>query len=298
MADPRLSVVVITRDRRDGLAHTLRKLEELPESPLVTVVDNGSTDGTARMLRQEFPEVRSVPLPVNHGAVGRNIGVALSPGPYVAFCDDDTWWEPGSLALAADTLERHPRLAVVTARIVVEPGGGEDPICAELASSPLPVPPGAPGPALLSFLAGASVVRKRAFLAAGGFSPRIFIGGEEELLGADLVEAGWAMSYLPQAVIHHRASPRRDSHARRRAGIRNTLLYTWLRRPAGDAARRSAAQIRRLPADRVSAAGCAQALAGAAAATRERVPVSGRVAAQMRQLDRSQLGSQARRYVS
>jgi len=41
--------------------------------------------------------------------------------PYAAFCDDDTWWEPGSLALAADALDAQPDIAAVTARIVVEP---------------------------------------------------------------------------------------------------------------------------------------------------------------------------------
>lgn len=298
LADPRVTVVIITRNRRGELARTLERTAALPESPATVVLDNGSTDGTAAMARRRFPGVETVALPANHGAVARNIGVALSTTPYVAFCDDDTWWDPGSLTEAADALDRHPRLAVVTARIIVEPEGREDPICAELAASPLPVPPGQPGPALLSFLAGASVVRRRAFLAAGGFSPRIFIGGEEELLGVDLVEAGWHMAYLPRAAIHHHASDARDSHARRRVGIRNTFFYTWMRRPAADALRRSGAQLRLLPADRVSVAGCAEALAGVAGVARDRVTVSGRVAAQMRQLDPSQLGSPARRYVS
>src|SRR5699024_8206140 len=101
------------------------------------------------------------------GAVGRNLGTRALTTPYVAFCDDDTWWSPGSLRVAADALDEHPDVAVVTARILVEPGGSEDPIVAELRHSPVPGRRGLPGPALGSFLAGASVVRRAAFIGAG-----------------------------------------------------------------------------------------------------------------------------------
>ncbi|MGW4074120.1 glycosyltransferase family 2 protein, partial [Streptomyces asiaticus] len=46
-ADGRTTVVIITRDQRDELLHTLDQLAELPERPPVIVTDNGSTDGTA-----------------------------------------------------------------------------------------------------------------------------------------------------------------------------------------------------------------------------------------------------------
>jgi hypothetical protein len=75
--------------------------------------------------------------------------------PYVAFCDDDLRWRPGSLGRAADLLDAHPRLASVPARILVAPDLVEDPITPELRDSPVPAPPWLPGPALLSVLAGA-----------------------------------------------------------------------------------------------------------------------------------------------
>lgn len=298
VADPRISIVVITRDRRDELRRSLQRLAELREKPLTVVLDNGSHDGTAAMVRREFPNLVCVALPVNYGALARNIGVSMCHTAYVAFCDDDTWWAPGSLRSAADALDCHARLAVVTARILVEPGATLDPICRELETSPLAAPFELPGPMLLSFLAGASVVRRRAFLSVGGFDRRIFIGGEEELLGCDLAESGWLIAYLPDAAIHHRASELRDPHARRRIGIRNTFNYTWLRRPASDALRRTAAQLIRLPRDRPSAGGVLDALRNSPGVARDRVVVSGHVAAMMRQLDASQLGSDARRYIS
>ena len=167
MPDPRLTLVVITRNRREELLRTLGLLAALPERPPVIVVDNGSADGTAAAVRRAHPDILLIAARRNLGAVGRNLAVRRVSTPYVAFCDDDTWWEPGSLPLAADVLDQHPDVASVTARIVVEPAGTDDPIVPELAQSPVPARPGLPGPALMSILAGASVLRCDAFREVG-----------------------------------------------------------------------------------------------------------------------------------
>lgn len=159
-------------------------------------------------------------------------------------------------------MDAHPRVAVLTAHIVVEPEGREDPICEDLRTSPLDRPADLPGTPLISFLAGASVVRRTAFLAAGGFEPRLFIGGEEELLASDLLRAGWGLVHVPEVAVHHQPSVARDPRLRRRQGIRNTLWFTWLRRPAPAAASRTVAVLRRLPRDTVSAAGLLDACRG------------------------------------
>lgn len=293
-----LSVVIITHDRREELLRALDVLAALPEGPPVVVVSNACQDGTDAAVRQAHPEVTLLSLPANLGAVGRNLGMRVAGTPFVAFCDDDTWWEPGALALAWETLRAHPRLAVVTGHILVEPDGDDDPICAELEASPIPLPDGIPGHGLVSFLAGASVVRTAAFFGAGGFDRHLELGGEEELLGADLVDRGWAMTHLPAVLVHHRASQRRDPHHRRARGIRNTLWFTWLRRPLRAAAGRTAGLVARLPADRVSACGVAQAARGALWVAASRRPLGPRAEGALRLVERDQLGSRARRYVS
>lgn len=121
MTDQRTTVVVITHNRRDDLMHTLDRLAELPERPPVIVVDNASQDGSAEAVRRRHPHVRLLEPGRNLGAVGRNLAARLVSTPYIAFCDDDSWWDPGSLAGAADLLDAHPRLAAVTARILVHP---------------------------------------------------------------------------------------------------------------------------------------------------------------------------------
>jgi GT2 family glycosyltransferase len=295
--DSRVTVAVITHNRRPELARTLGKLESLPERPAVIVVDNGSADGTAAYVRWHHPAVTLIAARRNLGAVGRNLALRRVTSPYVAFCDDDTWWDPGSLTRAADALDAHPDVAAVTARIVVEPSGEDDPIVPELAGSPVVGRSGLPGPALLSIMAGASVLRADAFRIVGGFSPRLWLGGEEELLCTDLITSGYWLCYLPAATVHHQASPARDATRRRQLGIRNTLWFTWLRRPAGPAWRRTADLARTVPRDAASAAAFAAALRGLPWVLRERRPVTPDLEAQIQLLEEPRRTSSARRYV-
>lgn len=297
VSEDRVTVVVITRDRREELVRTVGLLVGLPEGPGVVVVDNGSSDGSVEAVVGCFPGVRVVAAGRNLGAVGRNVAVEGVDTPYVAFCDDDSWWEPGSLVRAADLLDAHPRLAAVTARILVEPGGREDPVVAELRDSPLPGPPWLPGPALGSFLAAATVLRTDAFRAAGGFSPRLWLGGEEELLATDLTTQGWWLAYVPELTVHHQPSTQRDSRLRRIHGIRNTLWFSWLRRPLPAALRRTLHLARTVPRDTASLRAFAEAAAGAPWVLRERRVVPAGIEARLRLLEREQRRSKARRYV-
>ncbi|MFD5317508.1 glycosyltransferase family 2 protein [Streptomyces sp. NPDC127098] len=296
-AEPRVTVLVITHNRRRELLHTLDRLAELPERPPVVVVDNGSTDGTAQAVAHRHPEVTLLRPGGNLGAVGRNLGARHVTTPYIAFCDDDTWWEPGSLRRAVDLLDAHPEVATVTARIVVEPAGHEDPIVEELRGSPLPRPAGLPGPALGSFLAGASVLRAEPFRRAGGFSPRLWLGGEEELLAADLMAAGWWLVFDEEMLLHHRPSTLRDPSRRRADGIRNTLWFTWLRRTPRSALRRTAALLGSVPRDLTTARALARAAAGVPWVLRERRPLPAEVDHRLTLLEEAQRTSKARRYI-
>ncbi|MFL5802528.1 MAG: glycosyltransferase family 2 protein [Roseiflexaceae bacterium] len=266
----RVSLVMITHNRRAEVLHSLAKLIRLPEQPRIVLVDNGSTDGTSRAVALTFPQVDILAVGANRGAAARTLGVLHVDTPYVALCDDDTWWEPGALAHAADLFDATPRLAIVTARVLIGPEEREDPTCRLMAHSPLPRAPGMPGAPLLGFLAGASVVRRSAFLAAGGFTPRFFLGGEEQLLAADLAASGWWLCYVPVLVVHHYPSQQRDATSRRWHLVRNTLWFAWMRRPLSGALRHTFAVIRSAPIDRAVLKGLAGALLGLPWALRQR----------------------------
>ena len=223
------TVVVATRDRRGSLLRTLARLD-VPGGPPVVVVDNASADGTPAAVRAAHPRVEVLELPVNAGAVARTDGVRRAGTPYVAFADDDSWWEPGALAAAGRLFAVHADLGLLHARIVLEPGGATDPACRKMAARPRDR--GAPGPAVLGHLACGVVVRRSAYLAAGGYSPLLEFGGEEQLLSLDLAAAGWQQWYVDALVAHHAPSPRREGWPARWARYRrNDTLTAWLRLP-------------------------------------------------------------------
>ncbi|WP_250037506.1 glycosyltransferase family 2 protein [Paractinoplanes maris] len=233
-----VTVVVATRNRAGRL------LETFPHHRARTILVDNASDEPQPL----FPGVDVVQLAENRGAAARNVGVERARTPFVAFADDDSYWTPGSLARAAELLHEHPRAALLAAKVLVGADQRVDPVSAEMAASPLGTPVGAAGPSVLGFLACSIIVRRDAFLAAGGFEPRLFVYGEEALLAMDLAAAGHELSYVDELVVRHFPQPAgRDNGARARTEARNRVLTAMLRRPPAVAARTVAATARRNP---------------------------------------------------
>ncbi|WP_369138970.1 glycosyltransferase family 2 protein [Modestobacter versicolor] len=227
---PAVTCVVASRNRRADLLASLPR----HEAPVV-LVDNGSTDGTVEAVRAAHPDVTVVPLDRNAGAVARTLGTARAGTPFVAFTDDDSWWAPGDLARAAEIMRAHPRLGLLAARILVGEADELDPVCTEMAASPLGTAPDLPGPSLLGFVACAALVRTEAFTEVGGFDPVVRFPGEEERLALDLAAAGWGIAYVDDVTIHHHPSTSRDPGTVRQAGIwRSRVLTALMRYPTRD----------------------------------------------------------------
>jgi N-acetylglucosaminyl-diphospho-decaprenol L-rhamnosyltransferase len=286
---PRVGVAIATRNRRSDLLATLARLRDLPEHPPVVVADNASRDGTASAVREQRPEVGVLALGENRGAAARNAAVRALHTPYVAFSDDDSWWEPGALARAADLLVAHPGVGLLAARVLVGPERTLDPTCAAMAASPIAADgagPDAPGRPVLGFVACGAIVRRSAFLAAGGFDGRYGVGGEERLLAVDLAVAGWGVRYVPELVAHHWPCTTSGRERRAELMVRNDLWSAWLRRPAR---RLPGATLRALAgggAGWVTVRGALAAARGLPWIARERRPLPPAVEAAMRALER------------
>ncbi|KQX62762.1 glycosyltransferase family 2 protein [Angustibacter sp. Root456] len=222
------TTVVMTRNRRDELLRTVQRLE----GPVI-VVDNGSTDGTAGAVASlRRPDVEVLALGRNRGAVARTIGAARARTPLVAFADDDSWWHPGALAVAAEAFAQHPRLGLLAAQVRVGDDERVDAVSAAMASAPLGQAADLPGPDVLGFIACAAVVRREAFLGVGGFDDVVFFAGEEERVALDLASSGWGLAYVGDVVAHHLPSPVRSTPVARQALIeRNLVLTALMRRP-------------------------------------------------------------------
>ena len=281
----RVTVVMATRDRRDQVLTTLGHLQESAGRSPVVLVDNASTDGTAEAVERDFPHVDVVRADRNLGAPGRTVGVRRARTEYVAFADDDSWWAPGALERAADLFDAHPRMGLLAGRILVGPQAAPDPVCEEMAGSPLGTAPDLPGPSVLGFVACGAVVRRSAYLQVGGFSPIVFFLGEETLLAQDMACAGWGLAYVADVLAHHHPGMVSTRTAgRARLQTRNALLSTWLRRPPG-VSLRSTAALARQARDPVARGALLDALGRLPEVLADRRLLSAEVESQVRRLE-------------
>ncbi|MGE5374477.1 MAG: glycosyltransferase family 2 protein [Bacteroidota bacterium] len=295
MPDNRITVVMITRNRGDQIRTALGHLQQLPEHPRLIVVDNGSSDGTVAVARSMGAPVEVLALHENLGSGGRNVGVSKATTPYVAFSDDDSWWQPGALSRAADLFDADPTLGLLAARILVGPDQKLDPLSHAMATSPLAGPDsrssGRVGVPIVGFAACGTVIRRSAFLETGGFERRFGVGGEEQVLALDLLRKGWQMVYVDEIVAYHHPSPVRDPAKRMRHEVRNALWSAWLRRPARSAWAATRQILRSALGDPSRLAGVRDAFAGLPWILPSRRPVPVEIDCQLQQAEEAWIAS-------
>ena len=223
-----VDAVVVSFNTRDYL---VRCLAELP-SGRVIVVDSASTDGSAALVREQFPDAELVPLQINRGfGAAANKGFEHVRGRYALLLNADAWPQPGALQRLLSAAERAPRSAILAPRLLNEDGSPQRSVfgyptnAVSLASWML-----APGlvtgvfrrwQALQGlirsrkrgelqaikgndFPAGAALlVRMTAFEEVGRFDEAFFMYSEETDLCQRLRRAGWEISFAPDATFVH-----------------------------------------------------------------------------------------------
>ena len=123
---PRASIVVPAWNGTATLPETLDSLRaQRINSFEIVVVDDGSTDGTAAMVRGRRDRRIRLVHQANRGLAGaRNTGIAEARGAYIGFCDADDLWHPGKLAAHVAHLDARPFVGLsFSGSALIDPSG-------------------------------------------------------------------------------------------------------------------------------------------------------------------------------
>jgi GT2 family glycosyltransferase len=222
------TVVIVTKNRKDELRQAVTSALQQTARIEVLVIDDGSTDGTAEMIRQEFPTIRLERVEESQGyIVHRNRAANLALSPILVSIDDDAAFS------SPDTIQQtlaefdHPRVgAVAIPSIDVNKPG--QPLHRQ-------APPEADAIWVVdSFRGTAHALRRDVFCKLGGYEESFFHQGEEPEYCLRLLNAGFVVRRGAASPIHHFESPKRDCSRMFRYNARNRLLTVWYRVPMPD----------------------------------------------------------------
>lgn len=237
-----LGVVIVNYNTRERLRDCLQSLDANRGVSFVTyVVDNGSTDSSAAMVRQTFPAIHVIESATNGGySYANNLGLrallALDPAPpYVLLLNPDTVLPKDALAETIDFFKAHPDAGIVGPKLVMA-DGQLDLACRRSFPDPinsiyhvLGLDTRFPKSAHfarynLTFLdenlvaevdsvVGAfMMIRTRALQQAGLLDESYFMYGEDLDLALRIKQRGWRVYYNPAVqVLHYKRAASRGS---------------------------------------------------------------------------------------
>ena len=211
-----IDVVIPTRDRWELTERCLRHLRRQTVPHSVTVVDNGSSDGTPDKVHSVAPEARVIALGTSLGFAGAcNRGAAAGDGENIVLLNNDVEARPDFLERLVRPLADDARVGSAAA-LLVQPGevtidSMGITVDRTLSGFPRlrrrPVSDAAsPTPVLAGPTGGAGAYRRKAWEQVGGLDEGVFFYGEDVDLALRLRAAGWHAVAVPDAVAVHLGS--------------------------------------------------------------------------------------------
>lgn len=175
---PLTSIIIPTRNRttlvQQAIESVLASRNEML-TPEIIVVDDGSTDETARKLKDyDLIYLRG---PGKGASAARNAGISRATGRYITFLDDDDTWPSHNLRHQIQLLEENQQFGAICSQVVLTDSDGN------ITSQPYPKTPLTSGWLFEEFLnyipqVGSLLVRSEVVQEIGGFDPTL-MGGED-----------------------------------------------------------------------------------------------------------------------
>lgn len=135
MSDPVFSVVMPLYNKARYVSHAIDSvLAQTGHEFEVVVIDDGSTDGGAEVVRtRNDPRVQLLQQPNSGVSAARNAGIRAARGKYIAFLDADDYYLPGFFDAIGDLIHRFPEAGTFATNFrrvwengQVEANGGQD----------------------------------------------------------------------------------------------------------------------------------------------------------------------------
>jgi GT2 family glycosyltransferase len=203
----RVSVIVCTRDREALLVDTVESILRGDQVPHELVVVDQSRAPHAALA--DDARIRYVHAPDRGLCRARNVGLAVASHPVVAFADDDVIAAPGWLGALLSALGDEGERRVAAGQVV--PTEPERPGAFTSSHYVDDEPKVYRGRIDRDPLGGGNMaVYRSAFQAVGDFDERLgagarFSAADDNDMGLRLLEAGYEIAYVPEAILYHRA---------------------------------------------------------------------------------------------
>jgi len=242
--NPALSIVLVCWNNKAYLDPCLKSLYDtgMRNSFDIVVVDNGSTDGSQKMLAEKYPQVKLIQNDSNLGlGKASNQGIDATRGRYILLLNNDTIVNGAAFDDMVDFLDQHPRTGAVGGKILNPDGSTQccyynfSTLWEEFLIASRLGEKFRPGyPAVMNgdevrpvdWLTSACLMVRRATLdEVGLLDENYFIYGDEVDLQYRIMKAGWDIHYLPQATTIHYGGRSMTRWPRRKLVYRGKLLF-------------------------------------------------------------------------
>lgn len=111
---PLVSVIIPAYNAEKFILEAIHSVLDQNYAPLeILLIDDGSKDETAALVRREAPQVRIIRQANAGVAAARNTGLRHATGVYICFLDADDGWFQGKLAAQVEYLQSYPEAGVV-----------------------------------------------------------------------------------------------------------------------------------------------------------------------------------------